>query len=106
MGNNNAEVAATSGAAILDDVASFIRKYLVCDDHQLTILTLWCASPHCYLCFPVVPYLDVRSPEPCSGKSLCLELLSALCKPFVFARGLPPASLIQSFLPGRSFEEL
>lgn len=83
------------GAAILDDVAAFIRQHLVCDDHQLTILTLWTASPFCYEYFSVAPYLDVRSPEPHSGKSLCLNLLSDLCDPVMFVGNTPPGMLIQ-----------
>jgi Protein of unknown function (DUF3631) len=93
------------GAAILDDVAAFIRRYLVCDDHQLTILTLWTASPYCYECFSVAPYLNVRSPEPHSGKSLCLDLLSDLCDPVIFLGGMPPGTLIQRFVTGRCFQE-
>lgn len=106
MENPNGETNPISGAEVLDEIASFIRRHLVCNDHQLTILTLWCASPYCHLCFPVAPYLDVRSPEPCCGKSLCLNLLSAFCEPTMYAGGLPPGSLIQRFTAGRSTEEL
>jgi hypothetical protein len=90
-----------TGAKVLDAVAAFIRQHLVCDNHQLTILTLWTASPYCFECFPVASYLDVRSPEPHCGKSLCLNLLSDLCDPVIFLGGMPPGTLIQRFVNGR-----
>src|SRR5436853_6867823 len=27
---------------MLDSMVSLLRQYLVCDDHQLTVLALWC----------------------------------------------------------------
>jgi hypothetical protein len=93
------------GAAILDDVAAFIHQHLACDDHQLTILTLWAASPYCCPCFSVAPYLDVRSPEPHSGKSLCLNLLSDLCDPVMFLGNMPPGTLIQRCAAALRFQE-
>src|SRR5947207_3065297 len=63
---------------MLDSVASYIRRYLVCGDHQLSLLTLWSLYTWCYEHFRSVAYLDVRSPAAQSGKSLCLMLLHAL----------------------------
>src|SRR5579864_3509539 len=64
---------------MLDSIASFLRRYLICDEHQLTILTLWIVHTWCYQRFLTTAYLDIRSPEPHSGKSRCLELLNKLC---------------------------
>ena len=86
MGNDNDKQKSTSnhqnssalprdGVEVLNDIAAFIRRYLVCDDDQLTILTLWSASSHCHQCFFTAPYLHVCSPLPQSGKSVCLSLL-------------------------------
>ena len=63
---------------MLDSVASYIREYLVCNDHQLTLVTLWGLYTWCYQHFRSVAYLDVRSPAPQSGKTLCLNLLHSL----------------------------
>jgi hypothetical protein len=72
----------------LDAVAEFIRKHLVCSDHQRTVLVLWIVHTYCYDYFPVTPYLNIFSPEKQSGKSLCLQLLNILCcKPWMLAPG-------------------
>jgi hypothetical protein len=64
---------------LLSSVASYIRRFLVCDDHQLTILALWTLYTWCYNYFPTAAYLDVHSPGPQSGKSRCLKVLYGLC---------------------------
>ncbi|HEY6967882.1 MAG TPA: DUF3631 domain-containing protein [Candidatus Angelobacter sp.] len=101
----NARTNTPPGAEILDAIASFIRQYLVCDDHQLTILTLWSASTYCPQIFCTAAYLDVRSPEACSGKSVCLHLLEYISHTSGFFTGAPAANLIQRFLPGRSLDD-
>ena len=93
------------GAEVLNAVASYFRQYLVCDDQQLTILALWSASTCCEHIFATAPYLDIRSPEPCSGKSVCLNLLNCLWYTKGFLTGVPGSTLVQRFLPGRSFED-
>jgi len=65
---------------LLSPVASYIRRYLVCDDHQLTILALWTLYTWCYNYFPTAAYLDIHSPAPQSGKTRCLQILYGLCR--------------------------
>jgi len=50
--------------AMLDSVAALIREFLVCDDHQLTVLTLWVLHTWCYMVCPTTPYLHIHSPKP------------------------------------------
>jgi len=69
----------TPAMDMLASIISFLRKYLVCDQHQLTILALWVVHTWCYDAFPSSTYLDVRSPESQAGKSLLLDLLELLC---------------------------
>ncbi|HXB22890.1 MAG TPA: hypothetical protein VNV88_15995 [Candidatus Solibacter sp.] len=72
-----AEEEQASGAQkMLNEIVSFLRRYLVCDDHQLTLLALWSLHTWCYSCFPTTPYLDVHSPEPQSGRYARTELSS------------------------------
>jgi hypothetical protein len=92
------------GTQVLDQVASFLRKYLVCDDHQLTILALWVASTRFNQTFSTAAYLDIRSPEPCSGKTTCLNLLDCLCYTRTFLTGVSGATLIERCAPRRCFE--
>ena len=49
---------------LLSSLSSYIRRFLVCDDHQLTILALWCLYTWCYDSFLTASYLDVHSPAP------------------------------------------
>src|SRR5215471_2195513 len=69
----------TPAMDMLASIISFLRKYSVCDQHQLTILALWVVHTWCYDAFPTSAYLDVRSPESQAGKSLLLDLLELLC---------------------------
>ena len=54
---------------MLDSMVSLLRQYLVCDDHQLTVLALWCVHTWCFPCFSTAAYLNVRCPGPQSGKT-------------------------------------
>jgi putative DNA primase/helicase len=93
-------------AEVLDCIESFIREYLVCDDHQLTILTLWASYTWCFPSFLTAPYLDIRSPEPQSGKSVCLLLLDWLCRSPLLLSGAAPSPLFSRLLAGRSVTEI
>jgi hypothetical protein len=92
---------------MLNEIVSFLRRYLVCDDHQLTLLALWSLHTWCYPCFRTTPYLDVRSPVPQSGKSRCLKLLVELSASPAFATGADARTLMDRLLTyDRSLESL
>src|SRR5258708_40250002 len=61
-------------------LVEFLRQYLVCDEHQFSVLALWIVHTWCFELFSTAAYLNVRSPEPQSGKTLCLDLLELLCR--------------------------
>ncbi len=103
--SKNGPNATAPGAQILDDMAAYIRRYLVCDDHQLAVLTLWCASAHCHNHFFTAPYLHISSAQPCSGKSLCLLLLCDLSGADCPFTGVPGAVLIERLIRGRSLDD-
>lgn len=94
--------AAISGADLLDHVAAYIRKYLVCDEHQLTILTLWSACSHSQARFTTAPYLDIRSPQPHCGKSVCIMLLEHVSGSQGYFTGAPAATLLKRLLADHS----
>ena len=77
----------------LHQISTFIGKHLVCSRHHRTILALWIAHTYCYDRFPVTPYLEISSPEPQSGKSLCLCLLQELCHKSWIPGGVTAACL-------------
>ena len=89
-----------------DALESFIRAFLLCDDHQLTLLTLWIACTWCVSRFHTISYLDVRSPEPQCGKSLCLKLLELLCCEPALVTAADPGTLLRRLLANRSISEI
>src|SRR5215471_6308310 len=91
---------------MMHEIVSFIRRYLVCSDHQLTVLALWITCTWRFLHFRTAPYLDIRSPEPQSGKTVCLQVLKALCNEPLFLTGADPKTLIFRFLEGRDLESV
>src|SRR5215468_7077391 len=72
---------------MLDSVIKFLRRYLVCEDYQYTILALWIVHTWCFHSFPTAPYLQIRAAESHSAKTLCLRLLAALSNAPWFATG-------------------
>ena len=102
----NGQVTVIPCVQALDDIAAFIRRHLVCDEHQLTLLTLWSACTQCHHLFSTAPYLWIHSPQPQSGKSLCLNLLCDLLNAEAPFTGVPGVSLLDRLLQGRALDEL
>jgi hypothetical protein len=98
VGQPTEEDQAPEPPEMVNEIVSFLRRYLVCDDHQLTLLALWSLHTWCYACFYTTPYLDVRSPAPQSGKSICLRLLLELCASPAFVRGADARTLMGRLL--------
>ncbi|HEY6971826.1 MAG TPA: DUF3631 domain-containing protein [Candidatus Angelobacter sp.] len=103
---NTENNAVPHGPALLDQIVSFLRQYLVCDDHQLTVLALWIAHTWRFGSFRVHPYLDIHSPEPQSGKTLCLRLLDLLCREPAFCTGADSKTIMQYLSAGRDADTL
>ncbi|RZU49201.1 uncharacterized protein DUF3631 [Krasilnikovia cinnamomea] len=75
------DTSSTPGAAVLDQVAAFIARYVAFpSEHALTAVTLWAAHTHAVGCFYVTPRLVLDSAEPGSGKTRVLELLNLLVR--------------------------
>src|SRR5437660_4314842 len=77
----------------LKQIDAFIKRHLVCSRHHRTILALWVVHTYGYDRFPLTPYLEISSPEPQSGKSLCLCLLKELCHKSWIPGGVTAACL-------------
>jgi len=74
--------------AMLDFLVAFLRKYMVCEEYQLHLLALWIVHTWTHqVDVATAAYLDVRSPEPESGKTRCLQLLKLLSQEPWFASG-------------------
>src|SRR5215468_6120765 len=83
---------------MLDVVAALLRQYIFCNDHQINILALWIVHTWCFDAFASTPYLDIRSPEPQCGKTLCLQLLHALSSGAWLTSGPAPVILTKQLI--------
>jgi hypothetical protein len=70
--------AAFSDPALLDDLISFIRRFVVMSDDKLLVVALWIIHTYCAAATDQTPYLAVTSPEKQCGKSRLLEVLELL----------------------------
>lgn len=68
----------TDLAALLNDVAAFIRRYVVLSEYQAQTAAMWVAHTHSVEAAECTPYLSITSAEKRSGKTLLLEVLSLL----------------------------
>lgn len=66
------------GAVLLDDIATFVKRFIVLSTEQNTIIVLWIILSHVFNEFEIIPYLSIQSAEKRCGKSRLLELLSLL----------------------------
>ena len=64
--------------APLDEVRSFVARYVVATPYQLDAVALWVAHAHAIEAAETTPYLSIRSPENRSGKSRLQEVLDLL----------------------------
>jgi len=68
------------GAALLDCVSAYIRRYISASDPQLAILALWAVHTHVFSEIDCTPYLAITSAEKQSGKTRLLDVLKTLVK--------------------------
>jgi hypothetical protein len=72
------EMEPPSLAALLGDVVTFIRRYVVLSDAQADALAIWTVHTHALEAAETTPYLSITSPEKRSGKTRLQEVLSLL----------------------------
>ena len=65
-------------AALLCDIAAFLRRYVVLTEHQQRALALWIAHTYAIDSADCTPYILIQSAEKRSGKTLLLEVLLLL----------------------------
>ena len=87
---------ALSGAKVLDQVETYIRRFIVYpSDHASVAHTLWIAHTHLMDCWASTPRLSFVSPERGSGKTRALEVMEALVPNPVHAVNVTPAYLFR-----------
>jgi Protein of unknown function (DUF3631) len=72
------------GVELLDEVAAFVRRFVVVSAEQAAVLAAWIVHTHIRseaggLLFELTPYLVVSSPEKRCGKTKLLRVLALLC---------------------------
>jgi Protein of unknown function (DUF3631) len=65
-------------ASLLDELAAFVRRFVVVSPAQATAIALWIVHTHAFDAPDASPYLAVTSPEKRSGKSRLFEVLELL----------------------------
>lgn len=84
-------------AEALLEVRAFVRRFVVLPtDHAETAVTLWIAHAHTVESFDSTPRLAFLSPEPGSGKSRALEVITTLVPSPMHAVNATPAALFRS----------
>jgi hypothetical protein len=56
---------------LLDELAAFVRRFVVVSPAQAAAIALWIVHSHAFDAADASPYLAVTSPEKRSGKSRC-----------------------------------
>lgn len=81
---------------LLADVKTFIRRFCAFpDEHAVTAITLWAAHTHMIEHFHTTPRLALLSPEPESGKTRVLEVLSLLVPECMLSISPSPATIFR-----------
>lgn len=91
------KAASRDGAAALDDARAFIARFCALPvEHAYTAVTLWAAHAWALDAFDSTPRLAFLSPEPGSGKTRALEVLTLLVPWPMHAVNATPAALFRS----------
>jgi hypothetical protein len=72
---------------ILDELAGFVRRFVVVSEAQADAVAIWIAHTHCFDAAEQTPYLAICSAEKRSGKTRLLEVLELLvARPWLTGR--------------------
>lgn len=91
----------TDGAALLDEVEAFHRRFNVFPTEAAFVaVALWDAHAHLLDCFDSTPRVAFLSPEPGSGKTRALEIVETLVPQPMTAVNASAAALFRSVSAG------
>jgi hypothetical protein len=90
------------GADLLEDVAFFLRRFVVLSPAQAVALALWVAHTHAIEAADTTPYPAITSAEKRSGKTRLLETLEVLVHNPVMTMNTSDAALFRSLSAGPS----
>lgn len=75
-----AELSRVDGAALLNRIVRFLRRFVVVTLEQAVVIALWIVHTYAFEASDQTPYLAVVSAEKRSGKTRLLEVLGALAR--------------------------
>jgi hypothetical protein len=81
---------------LLEDIAAYVRRFIVLSDAQVTAVSLWIAHTHALDAAETTPYLAITSAEKRSGKSLLIEILERLAANALHTVGISEAAIFRS----------
>ncbi len=84
------------GAALLDAIATTVRRHFVVPAHADTIIALWTVHAYTLEASFTSPFLAITSPEKRCGKTLLLILIGAVTPRRMFAANISPAALFRT----------
>jgi putative DNA primase/helicase len=87
---------AVSGAALLDELAATIRRFVVCERHTADAAALWLAFTWLIDALSVAPIANITAPLPNCGKSTMLDLFERLSYRPLKADNISAAALFRS----------
>jgi hypothetical protein len=87
------DIGPASGSEVLEEVVTFIRRFVVLNSPQADALALWTAHTYMFEAAETTPYIHVTSPEKRSGKTRVLEVEEVLVKDPWFTGRVTPAVL-------------
>ena len=73
-----ADVESSSGELILDEMVSYIRRFVSLSEAQADLAALWTAHTHAIAAADATPYLAITSAEKQCGKTQLLEVLETI----------------------------
>jgi hypothetical protein len=80
---------------LLDEVAGFVRRFVVMSPAQSDTAALWIAHTHCFDAAEQTPYLAISSAEKRSGKTRLLEVMELLVARPWFTGRVSAAALVR-----------
>jgi Protein of unknown function (DUF3631) len=80
---------------LLDELAGFVRRFVVVSPAQSDVAALWIAHTHCFEAADQTPYLSVTSAEKRSGKTRLLEVMELLVARPWFTGRVSAAALVR-----------
>ncbi|HXH35001.1 MAG TPA: DUF3631 domain-containing protein, partial [Plantibacter sp.] len=97
------------GAALLDELAVFIRRHVVLSEVQAAVVALWIVHSWAIDAADTTPYLHISAPTKRSGKSRLLDVLEVLVRKPLKAGGATEAALFRGIAdrtPTLLFDEI